>query len=84
MVMADVVLKYRGAAWIPGVPARDLTVDDLEALKEMDDAAAAVHAERVKALPKGAEQPDAPPRRDRRWLQKSGLYEPVDSPAKKE
>jgi hypothetical protein len=84
MVMADVVLKYIGTGFIPDVPARDLTTDDLGALSEVDHAAAAAHAELVKALPKGAEQPDAPPRRDRRWLQKSGLYEPVDSPAKKE
>jgi hypothetical protein len=83
MVMADVVLKYIGTGFIPDVPARDLTTDDLGALSEVDHAAAAAHAELVKALPKGAEHPAAPPRRDRRWLQQSGLYEPV-APAPKE
>jgi hypothetical protein len=55
MVMADVVLKYIGTGFIPDVPARDLTTDDLGALSEVDHAAAAAHAELVKALPKGAE-----------------------------
>lgn len=83
MAETEVVLRYTGGAFIPDVPARDLTADDIAAIKEADEAAAAAHLERVKALPKGAEQPPPPPqRRDRRWLQKSGLYEPADTPAK--
>lgn len=79
-----VVVRYNGTGFVPDVPARDLTADDLAALKDVDDAAAAEHAELVKALPKDAAQPDAPQRRDRRWLLRSGLYEPADSPAKQE
>jgi hypothetical protein len=88
MVMAEkpeIVMRYTGSGtFIPDVPARDLTDDDLAVLKEADTQAATVHAETVRALPKDTEPPETPPRRDRRWLQKSGLYEPVDVPAKKE
>lgn len=83
MAETEIVLRYTGTGFIPDVPARDLTADDIAAIKEADEAAAAAHLERVKALPKGAEQPPPPQRRDRRWLQKSGLYEPV-VPATKE
>ncbi len=78
-----VVLRYRGdGRFQPGIPARDLTTDDLQTLHDADDQALAAHAEMVKAVPKGEEVPEAPTRRDRRWLLKSGLYEPVEAPAK--
>ena len=71
----EIVMRYVGrGTFIPDVPARDLTDDDLAALKAVDDERAAA-AEQAKQ--------DAPARRDRRGLVKSGLYEPV-VPAKKE
>lgn len=80
----EIVLRYSGTGFLPNVPARDLTADDLTALKDADEAATADYAETVKGLPKGTERPDAPQRRDRTWLKKSGLYEPADVPAAKE
>lgn len=78
----EIVLRYvgKGSAQI-GVPARDLTADDLAAVAEQDKQALAAHEAAVKALPKDVEAGDPPPRRDKKWLVTSGLYEPV-SPAK--
>lgn len=79
----EIALRYVGqGSFQPGVPARDLTADDLAVITEADKAELAAHEARVKDLPKDAEPPEAPPRRDRRWLVKTGLYEPVDVPAK--
>lgn len=67
------VLRYVGSgSFVIGVPARDLTADDLDGLKAQDADAAEMAA---------ANKVEAPARRDRRWLIKSGLYEPV-APAK--
>jgi hypothetical protein len=83
-MVTDIVLRYVGLGFLPNVPARDLTADDLATLTDADKAAMTVHEAAVKATPKGEDPPDAPVRRDRRWLVKSGLYEPADAPAKKE
>lgn len=67
-----VVLRYVGSGFLIGVPARDLTADDLAQIAEADDQVAAEAPKDVAALP----------RRDRKALLKSGLYEPVEAPAK--